>query len=269
MQPAPRTNLVKFYLGTQQPGWLATAGVPLFVSHRRLAQRKQLPRATTGWALDSGGFSELSLLGEWRTTARQYNAAVRRYDDEIGLLEWAAPCDWMVEPEMLARTGLTIREHQRRTVANFPELQYLWSGPADSPYMPILQGWSAADYAYHLDFYDAAGVDLTQYPIVGVGSVCRRQATAEIDAILSVILARDPEMPLHVFGTKIRGLHLYGDRVETADSLAWSYQARREPPLAGHSHASCSNCLEYALRWRARVLAISPTRQMSLFDAAS
>ena len=28
-----------FYLGTHQPGWLASAGVELFVSHRRLAQR--------------------------------------------------------------------------------------------------------------------------------------------------------------------------------------------------------------------------------------
>ena len=62
----------------------------LFVSHRRLAARKTLPRAAAGWALDSGGFSELSLYGRWRTTARHYNAAVRRYDDEIGKLEWAA-----------------------------------------------------------------------------------------------------------------------------------------------------------------------------------
>jgi hypothetical protein len=50
----------------------------------------RLPRAAAGWALDSGAaFSELSLFGEWRTTPRQYVAAVRRYDDEIGKLEWA------------------------------------------------------------------------------------------------------------------------------------------------------------------------------------
>jgi len=62
-----------FYLGTCQVSWLATAGVPLFVSHRRLAPRKTLPRAIAEWALDSGGFTELSLFGEWRTSARQYN----------------------------------------------------------------------------------------------------------------------------------------------------------------------------------------------------
>ena len=75
---------------THQPNFLATAGVRLFVSHRRLAARKTLPPAAAGWALDSGGFSELSLYGDRRTTARDYNAAVRRYDDEMGKLEWAA-----------------------------------------------------------------------------------------------------------------------------------------------------------------------------------
>ena len=83
------------YLGTHQPNFLATAGVRLFVSHRRLTARKTLPRAAAGWALDSGGFSELSLYGDWRTTARDYNAAVRRYDDEIVKLEWAAIQDDM------------------------------------------------------------------------------------------------------------------------------------------------------------------------------
>jgi hypothetical protein len=85
----------EFYLGTAAPNWLASAGVPLFISHRRLAGRRRLPRAAAGWALDSGGFSELSMYDEWRTGPRQYLAAVRRYDDEIGKLEWAAIQDHM------------------------------------------------------------------------------------------------------------------------------------------------------------------------------
>lgn len=61
-----------FYLGTHLPEFLSTAGVPLFVSHRRLAQRKTLPRAAAGRALDSGAYTELLLFGQWSTTARQY-----------------------------------------------------------------------------------------------------------------------------------------------------------------------------------------------------
>jgi hypothetical protein len=82
---------MRFYLGTHQPAWLARdLGVPLLVSHRRLAGRRRLPRATGPWALDSGGFTELSLYGRWSTDAHAYVAAVRRYSEEIGNLDWAA-----------------------------------------------------------------------------------------------------------------------------------------------------------------------------------
>jgi hypothetical protein len=103
-------------LGAHMPHWLAELDVPLFVSHRRLAGRRTLPRARTGWALDSGGFTELSMFGGWRTAAEDYVAAVRRYATEIGNLEWAAPMDWRCEPVMLAKTGLDVPDHQRRTV---------------------------------------------------------------------------------------------------------------------------------------------------------
>ncbi|MFJ8812920.1 deazapurine DNA modification protein DpdA family protein [Amycolatopsis thermoflava] len=70
--------------------------------------RRTLPRATGGWALDSGGFTELSLHGRWRTDARTYAAAVRRYAEEIGHLAWAAPRDWMVEAHVRTRTGANV-----------------------------------------------------------------------------------------------------------------------------------------------------------------
>jgi hypothetical protein len=162
---------VKFYLGTHMPQWLKKLDVPLFVSHRRLAGRRTLPRARAGWALDSGGFTELSMYGRWHTEARDYVAAVRRYAEEIGNLEWAAPMDWMVEPAMLAKTGLSVRDHQRRTVENFLHLREL---APDLPFIPVLQGWTIEDYLRCVDRYAAAGIDLTSYPTVGLGSVCRR-----------------------------------------------------------------------------------------------
>ncbi|WP_308160191.1 deazapurine DNA modification protein DpdA family protein [Mycolicibacterium goodii] len=252
---------VVFYLGTHLEGWLNHVGVPLFVSHRRLARRKTLPKALTGWALDSGGFSELSLYGGWRTTPEEYVTAVKRYDREIGQLEWAAPMDMMCEESMLARTGLTVPDHQRQTVANFVRLEQLWRGSDDqwhpeSPFMPVLQGGQTPDsYLQCWDMYGEAGVDLSNYPVIGVGSVCRRQHTGEIRDILEAVRDRDPEVPLHGFGVKTRGLRIYGDLLASADSLGWSYNARRNPPLPGCGHASCSNCLKWALRWRRDILA--------------
>lgn len=162
-----------FWLGIHEPSWLERVDIPLFVSRRRLGRLKRLPRAIGPWALDSGGFSELSLHGRFELPPAAYAAEVRRYRDEIGGLAWAAPQDWMCEPAMLARTGLSVDEHQRRTVANYLELRQI---APEIPWIPVLQGWSA-----------------------------------------------------------------------------WSAAGRREPPLLGHRHRNCANCLEFALAWRERL----------------
>jgi hypothetical protein len=248
-----------FYLGTHMPNWLAVDGLPLdlclFVSHRRLAGRKTLPKARMHWALDSGGFSELSLYGEWRATPQEYITAVRRYDAEIGNLGWAAPMDWMCEPSMLAKTGLNIAEHQKRTVDNFVQLRDLWGDDVDNPFMPVLQGWERDDYLRCWDLYDASGINLSDYPVVGVGSVCRRQASDEIGQIMQALRAVDDGLPIHGFGVKKQGLERYSAYLNTADSMAWSYDARYAKPLDGcDSHINCANCLAYALRWRQGVI---------------
>lgn len=268
-----------FYLGTHHPNWLShpdmPSDVPLFVSHRRLDGRKTMPRARVDWALDSGGFSELSLYSEWRTTPAEYVQAVHRYDQEIGNLNWAAPQDWMCEPFMTAKTGLPVSEHQARTVDNFIELSDLWAAESDAecPFMPVLQGWQRDDYLYCWDLYHARGVNLGDYPVIGLGSVCRRQATDEIGDIVAAIRSLDPGAPLHGFGVKRHGLELYGRDLASADSMAWSFTARRRPPLDGCvGHINCANCLRFALMWRGEVLAglergVDAPRQLA-FDLA-
>ena len=250
---------MRFYLGAHHPHWLERASFPLFVSHRRLAARRRLPRATTAWALDSGGFTELRLHGGWRTTAAEYVVAVRRYRDEIGGLEWAAPQDWMCEPFMLAKTGLTVAEHQMRTVENYVELRAL---APDLPFVPVLQGWSRDDYHRCVELYQRVGVDLATETLVGVGSVCRRQATGEIEAIVHCLASLG--IRLHGFGVKAGGLVRYADCLVSADSLAWSFEARRGAPLDRCAHANCANCLRYAVAWRERTLERLGAVQMHL-----
>ena len=241
---------MKFYLGTHKPMWLENvlcADVPLFVSRRTLTM-KRLPRAITSWSLDSGGFTELNLHGRWQTTPAAYVAEVRRFHDEIGRLNWAAPQDWMCEPTVLAKTGLTVEEHQRRTVENFLELRAL---APDLPIIPVLQGWGIADYWRCIEMYEDAGVDLVAEPLVGVGTVCRRQNTVTGSLIMTTLASS--RLNLHGFGFKTHGLEACSDSLVSADSLAWSYDARRSPPLVGHNHGHCGNCLEYALMWRKRL----------------
>lgn len=247
---------MKFYLGTHLPTWLwQLHDTPLFVSHRVLRNRKSpYPKATTTWALDSGGFTELALHGRWTITPEEYIAAVRRYRDQLGRLEWAAPQDWNCDPDVLKETGLTIAEHQRRTVDNY---LHLTSQAPDLPFVPVLQGWDLADYLHHLALYGDAGIDLTTHHTVGVGSACKRPSTAETVDLFDALAEQG--LQLHGFGVKVSGLSHYAEALTSADSMSWSYGARRSPPLPGCTHNSCNNCVRYALRWRERVLTAMST----------
>jgi hypothetical protein len=249
---------VDFWLGTHRASWLSKMTVPLFISHRQLTERRTLPTALGRWALDSGGFTELKIHGRWQTTPDEYVEAVERYG-EIGGLEWAAPMDWMCEPQMLEKTGLSVREHQERTVQSFLDLR------GRGPFIPVLQGWELGDYESCVGLYAEAGVDLTAEPLVGLGSVCRRQNTSEIGRIVRSLAKVG--LRLHGFGVKKDGLASYGQWLASADSMAWSYNARRNWPLPGCTHRSCANCPRYALRWRDELLA--RTHWTPLFEEAA
>src|SRR5262245_14397982 len=188
MRDRVNARLPTLYLGTHRPHWLADSRVPLFVSDSTLRHLRLLPRAATAWALDSGAFSQLWRAGGWHDgpTPRQYADRVRRYADHIGHLAWANPQDHMCEPPMLARTGLTVARHIDLTVANYLDLKAV---DADLPVIPVVQGWTPADYEHCVLHYAAAGIDLTREPLVGVGSICRRQATGDAAQIINTLQA--------------------------------------------------------------------------------
>ena len=50
------------------------------------------------------------------------------------------------------------------------------------------------------DLYEAAGIHLADQKVVGLGSVCRRQNTARIGAIVSLFA---DELRLHGFGVAV------------------------------------------------------------------
>jgi hypothetical protein len=80
----------------------------------------------------------------------------------------------MCEPDVRARTGLSVEEHQRRTIASVLELRAL---APEIAWAPLLQSWTDGDYWRHAEQYERAGVDLRREARVGLGSVCRRQST--------------------------------------------------------------------------------------------
>lgn len=213
-----------FWLGTHQVKWLESVDVPLFISAVRLRKRKKLPRAVGRWALDSGGFSTIKDHGYYPTGPREYAAEVKRWQREIGSMEWAAIQDWMCEDKMLEKTGLSIPDHQRLTVESWIDLNSI---DAALPWVPVLQGQSVDDYHRHADDYERI-VNLAALPLVGIGSVCRRQGTKEAGKIVRSLYARGLHN-LHGFGVKTLGLtgkRGYAGYLKSADSLAWSFAGR-------------------------------------------
>ncbi|MBQ1166512.1 hypothetical protein KBZ21_51845, partial [Streptomyces sp. A73] len=65
--------------------------------------------------------------------------------------------------------------------------------------------------------YTDAGIDLAAEPIVGLGSVCRRPATSEINEIVATLPSHG--LRLHGFGVKTQGLSDYGPSLYSADSM--------------------------------------------------
>lgn len=282
--------MTEFLLGTHMKNWLwepdsRFRGITFFVSYNRLDQRvSPFPPSLYDCCFDSGGFTALKKHGRWTVPPAEYVTNVRRWRDELGhdRVIWIAPQDWMCEPWVIfgknqhlkpthrdyfhgTRTARgvgsddpeqdldsAVRIHQRFTVDNYLELRSL---APDLPIIPVLQGWELHHYEECAAMYAAAGVDLHAAPVVGLGSVCRRQATDEIKDIVNHFAAQG--LRLHGFGVKTLGLASYAAGLVSADSLAWSDDARRSKKgaLPDHTHKNCANCRDWALDWYQRRLA--------------
>jgi hypothetical protein len=273
-----------FYLGTHRPGWLATAQVPLFISASTINKWRgrgdDFPTRKAGtfgcgvWALDSGAYTALKESKTdrhpWHLPEDEYGGMAYRLADEIGVAPmFAAPQDWPCEAKVLARTGKTVAWHQEATTDSYLYLAEQFDG---LNWAPVLQGWKPADYVAHIRQYEAAGVDLTAFRPVGLGSVCRRGQTRQIVNVVQAVQAYAQAtygrpLRLHGFGLKTVALREVGHLLDSADSLAWSITARmQEVKLEECAHRGpCNNCLRYALRWREKVLAAwSQPKQLDL-----
>ena len=214
-----------FFVGVHQPSDAKHLG-PVFVSVNRLIGKwgRRSRFTDRPWIMDSGAFTTIATHGGYPEPVSAYAEAIRR---------WAAPNllaavaqDYMCEPHMLARTGLTVADHQRLTIERYIALMQCNTGGVRI--LPVLQGYEPEDYARHALAY---GRWLAKGQWVGVGSICKRNGKP--GAVLEVLRAIKnvrPDLRLHGFGLKTTSLAVPEIRalLESADSMAWSYAARRD-----------------------------------------
>lgn len=194
-----------------------------FISVNRVRGRKK-PVPSNDWIMDSGAFREIELFGRYRHGPEEYAAEVNRLAAINPGLKVAVAQDYMCEAFMLEKTGLTVEDHQRLTIERYDALLPL----VNIEVMPVLQGYSLQSYLDHIDQY---GDRLKPGMYVGVGSVCKRNGDVrQIEAILGAIKRKRPDLRLHGFGLKTTALSsgVVRDCLYSADSMAWSFAARRQ-----------------------------------------
>lgn len=221
------------------------------ISVNRFRDRKS-DFAVNDWILDSGAFTEISTYGRYRHEPQEYAGHIARWA-QCGNLLAAVSQDWMCEPFIVKKTGLSVLEHQRLTVERYDALMV-----CDPPayIMPVIQGFEPRQYARHIEDY---GDRLTEGMWVGVGSVCKRNGNpSSVYDVLSMIKSVRPDLRLHGFGVKFTALKHAGvfEFLDTADSLAWSFAARRK---GGDQHSWLT-----ARAYLDRVEAIEPTEPFQL-----
>jgi len=263
--------VTRFYLGTHRGRWLEDLqfhAVPLFVTYNLLSAYRRhgdaFPKGIAAdYAIDSGAYTEISRYGEWRDPPDIYGGRIYRFIDDIGRRpDFVAIQDFPCERSALAASGLTVDDHLKLTLDS---LLYLRAEFPHVNWLPVLQGWRLEDYLRHEAMHRSAGIDLAEEPLVGLGSVCKRDSTAEIAAIVTALSARG--IRLHGFGVKRGGLARVGHMLTSADSMAWSATARRSGiRLPGCLYRGpCNNCPRYARQWRLDTLdALASPQQTAL-----
>jgi hypothetical protein len=221
-----------FFIGLHQPSdgkHFEQACISINRLRGPKGRKAPLPASLKRVLIDSAAFTELHIHGHYRHDVREYADAAAPWCRDGRVVAIVAQ-DYMCEPFMLAKTGLSVAEHQRLTIERYDALAAYWFGELrqTTPILPVLQGYTVADYVAHLRAY---GDRLTPGMWVGVGSVCKRQGDPKaIVAILRAIKAERPDLRLHGFGVKLTALNdpEVRDLLETADSTAWSYSARKQ-----------------------------------------
>lgn len=215
---------MRFFTGLHQPSD-AQHFDACFISVNRLRNRKSSFKVGD-WIMDSGAFTTIATHGGYPLPVESYAADIRAIcgRQEHGHLLAAVAQDYMCEAWMLEKTGLTVPDHQRLTIERYDALLACHHGVY---IMPVLQGYAPADYVAHVRQY---GARLALGAWAGVGSICKRNGDpAAIWRVLNAIKTERPDLLLHGFGLKQTALKswLIRDMLETADSMAWSFAARK------------------------------------------
>jgi hypothetical protein len=244
---------MKLYLGVWNVKHALNAPQFMF-SLRRLKKRvSALPFGDMDWIMDSGAFTEISINGKYTFTPQEYLHYIELHQPKIFFNK-----DFMCEPSILKKTGMTVKQHQEKTIDNQIKIMNLLENyNINSVFAGCIQGWEISDYLNHIDMLKQGGLITSK---MGVGSVCRRNSKSQILEILQAVKQELPNTKLHGFGIKTDILKepLVYKYLDSCDSMAWSFAGRKiksKPcPVCEYTDAkNCANCYRFMLKWYKRL----------------
>ncbi len=258
---------MKLYLGVWNIKHARNAPQFMF-SLRRLKKRiSAVPFNSLDWVMDSGAFSEINLNGKYTFTPAEYLQYVELHRPPLFF-----NMDYMCEPFVLQKTGLTVTKHQEMTIENQIKIMDLLDGyDIRGEFAGCIQGWQIEDYLKHIDMLKNQGLITAK---MGIGSVCRRTSKSQILKILQAVKQELPNTKLHGFGVKTDILKepLVYEFLESCDSMAWSFAGRRDIKsckICEYPNAkNCANCYYYMLKWYRRLQSVhDATRKQKTLGA--
>ncbi len=180
---------------------------------------------------DARAFKILEHVGDYQNTPEEYAEAVEWLATICNLIAASTEdymCEHYIFQKVFEYTGIryTVRDHQRATIQRYDRIRAVLD-PAIY-LLPVLQGYLPEQY---VDCIRQYGKRLGYGMWVGVGSVCKRNGSVrEIAAVLRAIKRERPDLKLHGFGLKTTALQSQEvrDMLYSADSMAWSFAARKE-----------------------------------------
>ena len=243
---AKKGIMTKFYLGTvpSMASRLQDNCEGVMISVNQLRKRKSFFDVSK-WILDSGAFTEISKFGNYRYSVGEYALQIEKWAS-CGNLQIAVAQDFMCEPFILKKTGLSVEKHQEMTINRYQELIKITSFPI----MPVIQGYQISDYLDHLMQYGDL-LSINQW--VGIGSVCKRNSNpSQIRDILRSIKLIRPDLRIHGFGLKATALEHseIRDLLYSCDSMAWSFSTRFSP-----DNDSVQNQVQLAKNYKEKIRA--------------
>jgi hypothetical protein len=149
--------------------------------------------------------------------------SIEEYAEQIE--KWQPPIAWTYdypcEPSIRQRFGYNPTQAQLMTNANTIRLRDTYGLPVQS----VIQGWRIPDYLNNIDKLKEEGL-LTER--IGIGSICRRGKTAEINRVIRYIKREMPGwVKLHGFGGKTSILKTEARRyLRSGDSTSWNMEMR-------------------------------------------